>query len=210
MIDEPLLVICCFKVPPRRRSAVVSSVFVENWIPNSGEGEKGGKKGREESGGIRESSFIIASGRIKLDGYGKEVNLFTPLGQFHVQLAGKPFSGRVWMLQRIESQVAQGTADFEWLSKHHRPLIKPVKRSDGKERERERVESITSSVAWIRSAWWLILSLDPFPPSPSRVTFGASSGSSNARGIRIVIVCVNVNRQDNQYLPIRPKFTGLR
>lgn len=137
MIDEPLLVICCFKVPPRRRSAVVSSVFVENWIPNSGEGEKGGKKGREESGGIRESSFIIASGRIKLDGYGKEVNLFTPLGQFHVQLAGKPFSGRVWMLQRIESQVAQGTADFEWLSKHHRPLIKPVKRSDGKERERE-------------------------------------------------------------------------
>lgn len=74
--------------------------------------------------------------------YGKEVNLFTPLGQFHVQLAGKPFSGRPYECCSASSlQVAQDTADFEPLSKHHRPLIKPVKRSDGKPgggRERER------------------------------------------------------------------------
>ena len=89
--------------------------------------------------------------------YGKEVNLFTPLGQFHVQLAGKPFSGRPYECCSASSlQIAQDTADFEPLSKHHRPLIKPVKRSDGKpgggrERERERVESITSSLCRVNS-----------------------------------------------------------
>lgn len=96
MIDEPLLVICCFKVPPRRRVRLSFRPFSSKTeFQIRGREKKEERREGRNLGEIRESSFIIASGRIKLDGYGKEVNLFTPLGQFHVQLAGKPFSGRV-------------------------------------------------------------------------------------------------------------------
>lgn len=82
MIDEPLLVICCFKVSPLVAVPSDTSSFPlhfrsENWkFPNSrGRGKKAGQQRGGGGGGgwiwrdtKSSSSFITASGWIKLDG----------------------------------------------------------------------------------------------------------------------------------------------